>query len=111
MGAMPALSEPLFSNGLAFKKQPHFYPFYTGPRTPNLDGVSATAVVSGNRVTDGTLTLSGTVAGPIIAKPKTAAQEAIYTFAIDRGGAAKAGPFPGRSHIRFDAVVVANYSR
>ena len=96
-GGDARVAEPLFSNGLAFKKQPHFYPFYTGPRTPSLDGVSATAVVSGNRVTDGTLTLTGTVAGPIIAKPKTASQEAIYTFAIDRGGAAKTGPFPGRT--------------
>ena len=105
-GGDARVAEPLFGNGLAFKKQAHFYQFYTGPRTPNLDGVSATAVVSGNRVTDGTLTLTGTVAGPIIAKPTKASQEAIYTFAIDRGGAAKAGPFPGRSHIRFDAVVV-----
>ena len=105
-GGDARVAEPLFGNGLAFKKEAHFYQFYTGPRTPNLDGVSATAVVSGNRVTDGTLTLTGTVAGPIIAKPKTAAQQAIYTFAIDRGGAAKAGPFPGRTHIRFDAVVV-----
>jgi hypothetical protein len=106
-GGDARVAEPLFSNGLAFKKQAHFYQFYTGPRTANLDGVSATAVVSGNRVTDGTLTLTGTVAGPIIAKPKNASQEAIYTFAIDRGGSAKAGPFPGRSHIRYDAVVVA----
>ena len=105
-GGDARVSQPLFSNGLAFKKEPHFYQFYTGARTPNLDGVSATAVISGNRVTDGTLTLSGTVAGPIIAKPTKASQEAIYTFAIDRGGAAKAGPFPGRRHIRFDAVVV-----
>ena len=105
-GGDARVAEPLFGNGLAFKKQAHFYQFYNGPRTPNLDGVSATAVVSGNRVTDGTLTLTGTVAGPIIAKPTKASQEAIYTFAIDRGGAAKAGPFPGRSHIRFDAVVV-----
>ena len=105
-GGDARVSEPLFGNGLAIKKQANFYTFYDGPRTPNLDGVSATAVFSGNRVTDGTLTLTGTVAGPIIAKPKDAAQEAIYTFAIDRGGAAKAGPFPGRTHIRFDAVVV-----
>ena len=105
-GGDARVSEPLFGNGLAIKKQSNFYTFYDGPRTPNLDGVSATAVFSGNRVTDGTLTLTGTVAGPIIAKPKDAAQEAIYTFAIDRGGAAKAGPFPGRTHIRFDAVVV-----
>jgi hypothetical protein len=105
-GGDARVAEPLFSNGLAFKKQAHFYQFYTGPKTSNLDGVSATAVVSGNRDTDGILTLSGTVAGPIIAKPTKASQEAIYTFAIDRGGAAKAGPFPGRTHIRFDAVVV-----
>ena len=105
-GGDARVAEPLFGNGLAFKKQANFYTFYNGPKTSNLDGVSATAVVSGNRVTDGTLTLTGTVAGPIIAKPKDAAQEAIYTFAIDRGGAAKAGPFPGRRHIRFDAVVV-----
>ena len=106
MGAMPALYEPLFSNGLAFKKQPHFYPYYTGPRTSNLDGVSATAVVSGNRVTDGTLTLSGTVAGPIIAKPKTASQEAIYTFAIDAAVPRKPGRSRAARHIRYDAVVV-----
>jgi hypothetical protein len=105
-GGDARVAEPLFGNGLAFKKQANFYTFYDGPRTPNLDGVSATAVFSGNRVTDGTLTLTGTMAGPIIAKPTKASQEAIYTFAIDRGGAAKAGPFPGRSHIRFDAVVV-----
>ena len=105
-GGDARVAEPLFGNGLAFKKEAHFYQFYTGPRTPNLDGVSATAVFSGNRVTDGTLTLTGTVAGPIIAKPTKASQEAIYTFAIDRGGAAKAGPWPGRTHIRFDAVVV-----
>jgi len=101
------LYEPLYSNGLAFKKQPHFYPYYTGPKTPSLNGVSATAVVSGNRVTDGTLTLTGTVAGPIIANPKNASQEAIYTFAIDAGGAAKTGPFPGRRNISYDTVVVA----
>ena len=106
-GGDARVAEPLFGNGLAFKKQANFYPFYNGPRTPNLDGVSATAVFSGNRVTDGTLTLTGTVAGPIIAKPKTASQEAMYTFAIDAGGASKVGPFPGRGHIRFDTVVVA----
>ena len=67
-------NEPLFSNGLAFKHQANFYPFYTGPKRPELNGVSATAVVSGNRVTDGTLTLTGTVAGPIIPKPTNASQ-------------------------------------
>ena len=105
------LNEPLFSNGLAFKHQAHFYPFYTGPKRPELNGVSATAVISGNRDTDGILTLSGTVAGPIIQKPKTAAQNAIYTFAIDRGGASKHGPFPGRGNIRYDAQVVANITQ
>jgi len=103
--------EPLYSNGLAFKKQAHFYPYYTGPKRPELDGVSATATISGNRDTDGILTLSGTVAGPIIQKPKDAAQDAIYIFAIDRGGASKVGPFPGRGHIRYDAQVVANITQ
>jgi len=105
------VNEPRFSNGLAFKHQTNFYPPYTGPRTPNLDGVSATAVVSGNRVTDGILTLSGTVAGPIIQKPTNASQQALYIFAIDRGGSARAGPFPGRPHIRYDAQVVANITQ
>ena len=105
------LYEPLYSNGLGLKKQAHFYPFYTGPKRPELDGVSATAVISGNRVTDGILTLSGTVAGPIIQKPKTAAQNAIYTFAIDRGGASKIGPFPSRGNIRYDAQVVASITQ
>ncbi len=100
-------AEPLYSNGLAFTHQTDFYPFYTGPRRPALVGVSATGVVSGNRVTDGILTLTGTVAGPIIAKPANTSQDAIYAFAIDRGGSSKTGPFPGRPHIRFDAVVVA----
>jgi hypothetical protein len=50
--------------------------------------------------------LTGTVAGPIIARPRIASQQALYVFALDRGGAAKAGPFPGVRHIRFDEVVV-----
>jgi hypothetical protein len=100
------VDEPLFSNGLAFKHEAHFYPPYTGPKRPDLNGVSATAVISGNRVTDGTLTLSGTVAGPINPRPANASQAAIYIFAIDRGGSAQDGPFPGRRHIRFDAQVV-----
>jgi hypothetical protein len=101
------VDEPLFSNGLAFKHQPHFYPFYTGPQRPELNGLQATAKITGNLNNDGNLILSGTVAGPIIPKPRNAAQEAVYTFAIDRGGASRNGPFPGRRHIRFDTVVVA----
>jgi len=59
-GGDARVAEPQFSNGLAFKHQTSFYPPYAGPRSPALEGVSATAVVSGNRVTDGTLTLTGT---------------------------------------------------
>jgi hypothetical protein len=99
-------NEPLFSNGLAFKHQAHFYPFYTGPKRPELNGVQATAKITGNLNTDGNLILSGTVAGPIIQRPRNAAEEAVYTFAIDRGGASEDGPFPGRPRIRFDTVVV-----
>lgn len=94
--------EPLFGNGLAVKKAPAFYNLYTGPRRPELNGVQALGYVSGKN-----LVLSGTVVGPIVAKPSSTAQEARYTFGIDRGGASKRGPFPGREHIRFDAVVVA----
>lgn len=94
--------EPLFSNGLAVKKSPHFYNHYTGSRRPELSGVRALAYVSGK-----SLVLSGTVAGPIDPKPKSASQESRYTFGIDRGGASKSGPFSDREHIRFDSVVVA----
>ena len=59
------LFDPLCSNGLAVKKQPHFYHDYTRLKTPNLNVVSATAFVYGNRVTDGNSTLIGTVAGTI----------------------------------------------
>lgn len=96
------LNEPLFSNGLAVKKAPHFYNLYTGPRRPELNGVRASGFVSGDN-----LILSGTVAGPIPVKPSGPAQEARFTFLIDRGGSSKQGPFPGRPRIRFDTAVVA----
>ena len=92
--------EPLHSNGLAVKSEPRFYGQYTGPQLPALNGVRAQAYGSGTN-----LVLSGTVAGPIVAKPTTLAQGAIYSFGIDRGGAPKRGAFPGRDLIRIDAVV------
>src|SRR5512132_712807 len=52
-------NEPLFSNGLAFKHQAHFYPFYTGPERQELNGVQATAKITGNLNNDGRLILSG----------------------------------------------------
>ena len=110
-GGDARVAQPFHSNGLAFTHDSRFYRFYTGPRTPNLLGVSATGVVSGNRVTDGILTLTGTVAGPIIARPTTTSQQAIYTFGIDRGGSAHVGPFPGLGHVRFDAAVVVPLTR
>jgi hypothetical protein len=100
-------NEPLFSNGLAFKHQAHFYPFYTGPKRPELNGIKASAQVTGNLAKDGNLVLSGTVAAPIIQNPTSPAQWSVYMFGIDRGGAAERGPFPGRPNIRFDTVVVA----
>jgi len=98
--------EPLFGNGLAVKKAPHFANFYTGPRRPELNGVRASAYVSGAN-----LVLSGTVDGPIPVKPRGPSQESRYTFGIDRGGASKRGPFPGREHVRFDTVVVAQMTQ
>jgi hypothetical protein len=99
--------QPLFSNGIGVKHALHFYPLYTGPKLPQLNGISATAVIAGNLVRGANLILTGTVAGPILQKPKTPAQEAIYSFAIDRGGASEDGPFPNRPLIRFDTQVVA----
>ena len=92
--------EPLFGNGLAVKKAPHFYPFYTGPQRPELNGIQASGYVSGKN-----LVLTGTVAAPVVTKPESAALGEIYSFGIDRGGSGKTGPFPDRSLIRFDAVV------
>lgn len=93
-------AEPLFSNGLAAKKAAHFYPLYTGPKRPELNGIQSSGYVSGKN-----LVLTGTVAAPIVTSPASAALGAIYSFAIDRGGASKVGPFPGRPAIRFDAIV------
>ncbi len=92
--------EPLFSNGFAAKKAPHFYPFYTGPQRPELNGIQASGKVQGKN-----LVLTGTVDGPIVTKPKTADLGEIYSFAVDRGDAGKIGPYPGRPQIRFDAIV------
>jgi hypothetical protein len=98
------VDEPLYSNGLAVKHTTHFYPYYTGPKRPDLNGVAARGYVSGKN-----LVLSGTVAGPIVTRPKDSAQESLYTFGIDRGNASKSGPFPGRPNVRFDSVVVVKF--
>ena len=102
----PRTDEPRFSNGLAFKSSPRFNRAYTGPRRPELNGVRASAYVSGTN-----LVLSGTVVGTIPRKPVDASQESRYNFGIDRGGASERGPFPGREHIRFDTVVVAQVKK
>src|SRR3954454_15871506 len=62
--------QPLFSNGIGAKHALHFYPYYTGPKRPELNGLSATAVISGDLVKNANLILTGTVAGPILQKPK-----------------------------------------
>ena len=107
-GGDASVNQPLFSNGIAAKHAARFYPLYTGPRVPGLNGVSASGQISGNlNKNGGNLILTGNLAGPIIAKPK-AGQEASYVFAVNRGGASATGPFPGRPHIRFDTQVVVN---
>jgi hypothetical protein len=87
-------------------QEPRFRRGYAGPRLPSLNVAEATARVEGSD-----LVLTATLAGPIIARPATADQEAIYTFGIDRGGASQDGPFPGRSHLRFDSVAVVQVRR
>ncbi|MBV8233892.1 MAG: hypothetical protein JO329_28265, partial [Planctomycetaceae bacterium] len=85
-------NEPLFSNGLAFKHEAHFYRFYTGPKRQDLNGVSASAQVTGNLAKGGNLVLSGTVNAPIIQHPTSPAQWSVYIFGVDRGGADERGP-------------------
>ena len=78
-------------------KAPHFYPFYTGPRLPELNAVRATGKLS----PDGsTFTFSGTNQGRIARAP------AVYVWGIDRSTSPPPSPFEGRPNIRFDAVVV-----
>ena len=98
------VNEPLYSNGLAVKHEAHFYPYYTGPKRPDLNGLAAQGYVSGKN-----LVLSATVAGPIVTRPTAGTQESFYTFAIDRGRSGNAGPYPGRPWIRFDSVVVVKF--
>ena len=84
-GGDASVDQTLFSNGLAAKKEAHFYPLYTGPQLPQLNGVSASAYISGNlNKNGGNLILTGNVAGPINLKPMSG-QEENYTFLIDRG--------------------------
>ncbi|HEX8202809.1 MAG TPA: hypothetical protein VF590_20195 [Isosphaeraceae bacterium] len=85
---------------------PRFRRGYAGPRLPSLNVAAATARVDGSN-----LVLTATLAGPIIARPTSADQEAIYTFGIDRGGASQDGPLPGRSHWTFDSVAVVQVRR
>jgi len=98
--------EPLHGNGLGVDRTPGFYPLYAGAKRPALEGVRAVAYVA-----HGNLVLSGTVAGPIRVRPTAADQGAIYSFGIDRGGASKRGPFPGREAVRFDAVAAVSIAR
>jgi len=100
--------EPIYGNGLGVNPAPHFYSRYTGPQRPELNGLRADAFVDSKYAN---LVLIGTVAGPIVARPTTAAQEATYEFAIDRGGSPYYGPFPGLSKIRFDALVIVSVAR
>jgi hypothetical protein len=101
---------PRFAPGTGTDVHPRFAPFYQGPQEAQLLGISASAKVSLDPTTHkpSTITLTGTVAGPINTKPQTTTDGAIYTFGFDTGGASKTGPFPGLPNIRFNAVVVVS---
>jgi hypothetical protein len=77
-------------------KAPHFYQFYTGPKSAELNAVRASAELSRN----GTFTFTGTDKSAIKKGP------AVYVWGIDRNGNLPSGPFTDRPNIKFDAVVV-----
>lgn len=84
------------------RKTPMFYEFYNGPQTADLNAVSGSARLIGNR-----LVLTGSVAGTIVKRPRSFTQQASYVFGIDRGSPQAIAPFEGRPGVMFDAVVVA----
>ncbi len=78
-------------------KTPTFYEDYVGPRLAQLDVVKAT----GTLLRDGNFHFVGVTKGVIDPNVR-----ATYVFGVDRNGHLPAGPFPGRSNIRFDATIV-----
>ena len=98
-----AFAVPATPLGHATNHHPRFYALYTGPKRPELLAISTTGEVVGTN-----LVLTATLGGPLIAKPTSSGQEAIYTFGINRGGAAKNGPLPtpANTNVRFDSTVV-----
>lgn len=77
-------------------KTPSFYPFYTGPRWPELNAVKA----SGELIAGRTFVFTGTNQAPITQGPAT------YVWGVDRNGHLPPGPFAGRPNVTFDAVIV-----
>jgi hypothetical protein len=88
--------------GLVTKK-PEFSADYLGPHRANLNLMSASAKLAQGR----TLTLSATVVGKIIARPRDASTSSFFVFGLDRGSPHSFALFPNRPGIRFDSVVVA----
>jgi hypothetical protein len=81
-------------------KAPHFYEFYTGPKSAELNAVKASAELS----PQGIFTFTGTNQGAIKKGP------AVYVWGVDRNGNLPPGPFTDRPNIKFDAVVVVSLS-
>jgi hypothetical protein len=77
-------------------KSPKFYPFYTGPKWPELNAVKASAELTSS----GTFVFTGTNQGTINKAP------AVYVWGLDRNGNPPPGPFTGRPNVKFDALVV-----
>jgi hypothetical protein len=91
----------IVGNGFAVKES-RFYPYYRGPKRIDLNAVAARGLVTPDNQT---IILRGITVDPL---PKTITdptQSDFYFFGINRGGATPPGPFPGRPHVTFDAVV------
>ena len=78
------------------RKVPMFYGPFRGTRSPALAATGA----NGRLIYGQGFVFTGEVLGPI-----STTQPAVYTFGINRGGAAAPGPFLNRPMIYYDALV------
>lgn len=98
-GPDPGPIHNLNGNGFGVKI-PRFYAWYYGDKRAELNGASMMAILAPSRKN---LLLSGELAGQIPATTDPGTAD-FYVWGINRGGATSPG-FPGRSNIKFNAVV------
>lgn len=98
-GPDPGPIHNLNGNGYAVKI-PRFYAWYYGPKIAELNGASMMAILAPGGQN---LLLSGEMAGQLPATTSAGTAD-YYVWGINRGAGTSPG-FPGRAHIKFDALV------